>query len=391
MSRLILMAGAFGFGNLGDDAIALATSRLLADTAVDARTVVLGSTASAVRRSTGLDGARLSWRSLRHAARLIGLIRRSSAVLIGGGGLLQDVLPHFYRPHLLLAVVAKALRRPVMFYAVGVHPPRTSVFRETLLFVLSVVDLVTVRDEFSARNLRRAGVRRDVTVTADPAIALGTYESGVRASKKPLIGVSLRPWFHLDPILHGGDPARLVDTLAECLDATVDAAGARLLFVPLQHGGADDDLDFQRGVISRMRYAQETDMATCRTPLDAVAAVSHCDVVLGMRLHANVLAAACGVPSIAIAYDPKVREFMKRLHCQEHVVGLDELRPAEVAMRVRAALESRDEIKERMRPHVLEMQASARECAATAARLAGATLLPQWLRSGGAAVREEAA
>lgn len=390
MSRITLIAGGFGCGNLGDDAIALATSRLLADIAVDSRTVVLGNTRVAIRRSTGLEGARLSWRSPRHAARLIALIRRSSAVLIGGGGLLQDVLPHFYRPYLLLAVVAKALRRPVMFYAVGAHPPRTSVFRETLRLTANAVDVVTVRDEFSARNLRRAGVRRDVTVTADPAIAMGTDEPAERASKEPLIGVSLRPWFHLDPIRHGGDPVQLVDSLAQCLDAVVETTGARLLFVPLQHGGVDDDVASQRDVISRMRHAQETDMATCRIPLDAVAAISHCDTVLGMRLHSNVLAAACGVPSVAIAYDPKVREFMKRLHCEEQVVGLDDLRPAEVAMRVRAALESRNELKERIRPRVQEMQASARECAAMAARLAGATLLPQWLRSG-AAVREEAA
>ncbi|MDI6858524.1 MAG: polysaccharide pyruvyl transferase family protein [Dehalococcoidia bacterium] len=382
MSRLILMAGAFGFGNLGDDAIALATSRLLAETAVDTQTVILGNTRVAIRRFTGLDGARLSWRSPRQTARLIALIRRSSAVLIGGGGLLQDVLPHFYRPYLLLAVVAKALRRPVMFYAVGVHPPRTSVFRQTLRLAANAVDVVTVRDEFSARNLRRAGVRRDVTVTADAAIVMAADGPAERASKKTLIGVSLRPWFHLDPIRRGGDPARLVDSLAQCLDAVVEAAGARLLFVPLQHGGADDDVASQREVISRMRYAHETDTATCHTPFDAVAAISHCDIVLGMRLHSNVLAAACGVPSIAIAYDPKVREFMKRLHCEEQVVGLDELRPAEVATRVRAALESRDEIKERIRPHVEEMQASARECAAMAARLAGATLLPSWLRSG---------
>jgi polysaccharide pyruvyl transferase CsaB len=382
MSKLVLIAGSFGFGNLGDDAIALATSRLLSETAVDARVVVLGSTAASIRRSTGLAGSRLTWRSPLHTARLIALIRRSSAVLIGGGGLLQDVLPHFYRPYCLLALTAKALGKPVMFYAVGAYRPRTALFREMLRLTLDRADVITVRDEFSARNLRKAGVTHNVTLTADPTVTLPAGGPAERRSKKPLIGVSLRPWYHLEPLRPGGDPERLTESLTQCLDAVVEATGARLLFVPLQRGGTDDDARLQRDVVSRMRCGQETDIATCHTPLDAVAAFSHCDVVLGMRLHANVLAAAAGVPGIALAYDPKVREFMKRLHSEEQVLGLDDLRPADVAMRVCAVLRGRNELRAQMQPFLQEMQTSARECAATAARLAGATLLPYWLRSG---------
>jgi polysaccharide pyruvyl transferase WcaK-like protein len=57
--------------------------------------------------------------------------------------------------------------------------------------------------------------------------------------------------------------------------------------------------------------------------------VQSCDLVVGMRMHSIVLATLSGVPSVALDYDPKVAELMKRIgrgdFCLDMSVGRDPL------------------------------------------------------------------
>jgi polysaccharide pyruvyl transferase CsaB len=371
---LILVAGVSGQGNVGDDAIGIAVNGLLRDAAPDAQVVLLGGRPERLKQTTGLTGYHLGWRPPVDVARTLALVQRSAAVLIGGGGLLQDHLPHFYRAFCLLALAAKALRKPVMFYATGVYPPRTRIFAGTLRLVLNLADIVTVRDEFSARTIADAGVNREVIVTADPAITLRALPcSGpARHSGTPLIGVSLRPWYHNSGSQMGrGDSAGLAETLAKCLDRVVDATGGRLLFFPMHFGGGDDDQNWQSRVLASMRHSEAADRVAHPSPLETQAVIAGCDIVVGMRLHANVLGAAMGVPSIALAYDPKVREFMRGLGCEDRVVDLDALEPDDLAGRVARLLAERESASAEIQRRVETLTASARSCALTAARLAG--------------------
>lgn len=371
--RNLLIVGTSGYGNVGDDAIALAIARLLRQVDPDCGVTILSGSPREVTRMLGFPAQDLSWSSPFNAAKLIGLIRRSDAVLIGGGGLLQDIQPHFYRAYLLTVLAAAAVKKPAMIYAAGVYPPRTSVFRGMLRIALRRAAVITVRDEFSAAALKEAGIRRRVTVTADPAITLEPplWPSLPHDDAIPTIGVSLRPWYHL-PTCPPGDHERLVKHLAACLDAVVEATNGQLLLLPMQHGGVDDDWRMQKRVLARMSHLDSVATYSSRRPLEVLGAIAGCDLIIGMRLHSNVLAAAAGVPSIGLAYDPKVGAFMKSLGCEDHIVELEDLRPETLADKATLVLRAREQIVRRIEQGRRRLVEQAWECAAAAVRLAGA-------------------
>jgi hypothetical protein len=56
-----------------------------------------------------------------------------------------------------------------------------------------------------------------------------------------------------------------------------------------------------------------------------MAVQSAADVVIGMRLHSVIMAAAAGVPVVALAYDPKVVNTMKALGADRMTLDLDDV------------------------------------------------------------------
>ena len=73
---------------------------------------------------------------------------------------------------------------------------------------------------------------------------------------------------------------------------------------------------------------------------DLLAAIRSCEVVVGMRLHALLLAANAGLPVVAWSYDPKVDALMERLGAGDGMIPL-ETTPARAAMK---ALEARSHL-----------------------------------------------
>ena len=147
---------------------------------------------------------------------------------------------------------------------------------------------------------------------------------------------------HHDPSLRL-NARELVTKLAACLDAIVDRTNARLQFIPMHFGKPDDDGLFADLVVQAMTRPVPVEMAAYQRPEDALASFRRCDVMLGMRLHANILGAATGTPGLALVSGPKIREFMRQLGYEDRVVDLNSLEPADVAARVAELLENRDE------------------------------------------------
>ncbi|MHA6795017.1 polysaccharide pyruvyl transferase family protein [Pseudonocardia bannensis] len=307
--------GSYGGLNLGDEAILTSILAGLRAARPRARLVVFSRNAEHTRAHHRVDEV-AEWESA-DRRQIAADVSRLDLLVLGGGGILYDGEAHRY---LRLVFAAHEVGVPVFVYSIGAGPLNDPHERSSVSHALAdVVDLV-VRDEESKRVLEKAGVDREIVVTADPALLLGPAPFGRdRLTREGipdgvrLVGVSVR------------EPGRAAENLDEdgyhsliaiASDFLVHRLDARVVFLPMEH----DDIRHSHAVLSRM-----TDPAGGRIlhgpfePADVLGLMDHLDLMVGMRLHLLIFAAMAGVPFLPLPYAGKVFDFA-------HAAGAPQLR-----------------------------------------------------------------
>ena len=397
MSHL-LICGAAGYTNVGDDAILWGMLTQLRE-ALPGRALRVAGGPEVSGLVRPFEAAAISYHDRAELARAI---EDAELVVLGGGGLLYDMGYEASLARLVgdppdrqwlyemarVASAAGAAGRPVMLYGVGVGPLVTDAARRVARFIGEQAKAITVRDRASADALVECGLPRTrVHVAADPAVLVeaGDPESaealladwGLGEAPRPLVAMNLRPWGPLTEV--EGDEAegsfigragRLVGELRERLGATV-------VLLPFQRMN-DDDLEVERRVMEAAGKPEGVvllDPPAC--PAELVAVLGRFDLMVGMRLHALVLAASAGLPFVALPYVQKVWDFVEAMAWGEHAHGPEELDPAAVAADCEALLRDR----ERTAAHVRRRRDEMRKAAAISAEMAA------FLLAGGAGER----
>ena len=300
MKRLLL-SGYYGYGNSGDEAVlaGLVTGFRAARPEAELEIIALSGRPAETRAAHGILAA-----DRYKPGTLLREIRCADLVLSGGGSLLQDVTSaHGIFYYLGVVRMAQLLGRKTMFIAQGIGPLRLARSRRLVRSVANRLNAVTVRDPASAALLAEIGVKRPpIEVTADPALLLSASPPTGEGPETASFGVALRPWGGQE-----GVAAHVADACASVL------SGRRALLLPMQ-AGSDKPVaeqfahQWHQGNHAGNR-ATLCSLEKGLTPL--LANIASCDLMIGMRLHALILAAAAGVPSVALSYDPKVDAFMQ--------------------------------------------------------------------------------
>ncbi len=393
----VLVTGYYGFGNTGDEAILAALVAGLSRRLPAARIVVLSGDPGQTRHRHGVDA--VPWRDPLAIAREV---RRCGLVVIGGGSLFQDyeavdpgtlLTPRhggitFYAGPAILAALAG---KPFAFHGLGFGPLAGAEGRRIVGAVARAAARVSVRDEGSRALLESLGVpAARVTLSADPAFLLAP--EGVRPEdvllgmgiepRAPIAGVALRPWSQ------GVEPEAWERETAAGLDLFLERTQGSVLFVPFEKSPWSDDDDFALAsrVRRRLRHADRTAVLSgLLSPRETAALIGGCDLVVGMRLHAAVFAVARAVPTVAIAYDPKVTALLERSGLSELVLPIGELSAAALAERMELAHAERGRFEALLAPAASAQRRLAESDLAALAALvehppAPAALTPEMIR-----------
>jgi polysaccharide pyruvyl transferase WcaK-like protein len=320
----VVVLGYYGSRNLGDDLILdVIASRL------DARIDVLAY-GPHVAADFGLPAAS----ALDHET-AEDLVAGADLLVVGGGGLLHDrelaggasladVFGETTRAGITGVIarttaLAVAHAKPVALFAVGAGPISTDRGRTLLRFLVERTASLSVRDEVSA------GVIRTITdaaeVAADPTLLLDLADP--QPARAWLAGRGIGDYLVASVRRWAGAPPDLPARIAALLDSAIEHAGLRVVFVPLQASEAGRR---DRAAASEvLRDMRRRDAAVevedyDRELLRGVLAGARAGVA--MRLHASILANASGVPTIGLAYDPKVRAYYEELGRARYALDL---------------------------------------------------------------------
>ena len=361
----VTVAGYYGFGNTGDEAI-------LESIIVSLRRYVPGVDLTVLSADPRATSAQHNVRAIQRFSPLAvaSAIASSDLLLFGGGSLLQDVTSLrslMYYSFILAA--AQSMGKPTMVYANGFGPVRSALGKAMVRGVLRRTTVITLRDAASAEELDHLGIRLPNTrVTADPVFALdpippANAERVLRclttsAPRRPLVGISLRPW-------HSAED--LAAKMASAADLLVDRLGATVVLIPMQ---PSCDAPLAAEVASTMRRPSIvlTRKSDVLKPREVMGVIGMMDAVLGMRLHSLIFSVATGVPAAGVSYDPKIDAFLRAAGCP-NLGTPGELDPESVVTSVESLLDPANGHSERLLKKREEFRRLALENARMAAEL----------------------
>ena len=316
--RGVMICGAYGKGNAGDDAILKAILAQMKAIDRDMPVYVMSHDPAETRLRYHVGSVHVF-----DPFRFWPLMRRCRLFISGGGSLIQNETStrslNYYLTTIRMAHTAGCR---VMMYGCGIGPVSGEGSRRHTARILNrCVDKITLREDLSRKELSDMGVMQpDISVTADPALLLQPATTGAVDS-----------YFLSNDLDPNGSYAMFVlrpwKNLSRHLQEIVDAAiyvnqkhGLTPVFVALE---PTRDLEINR---------QAAGMLSCRSfvlpaPRDeqlTIGMMQKMRVIVSMRLHALIFASSVGAPLAAISYDPKVTGFMAYLG-QKHCMELDDV------------------------------------------------------------------
>ena len=314
----VVICGAYGRGNAGDDAILEAILQEMRSIDPDMPITVLTKDPKATRltyrvRTAGRMDVGTWKKAMRHAGLYIN----------GGGSLIQDVTSRrslwFYLHNIQAAHKAGC---KVQMYGCGIGPVLREQHRKLAASVLNAsVDVITLREPDSLKELQSMGVTKpEILLTADPALTLPAasedeidsvlLRAGIPTHGKYLC-FALRNWKGFE------DKAPL---FAQAAKYAYETNGLTPVFAAVEK-----HLDPVAGRLAAagldIPHYFLDDAGSAGT---IIGALSRMQAVVSMRLHALIFAAGQGIPLAGVVYDPKVSAFLRYIG-QENFLDLDAL------------------------------------------------------------------
>lgn len=267
------------------------------------------------------------------------LFEEADLVILGAGNFINENSFGLFRGMLsrfcISAWFSKITDTPCMLYGLSASKLVSPLALKMTQWLLYNVSKVTFREKASVSLLKELGIAipQDAEVLPDPVLysscappsrvnEILQYECIPAASSKRL-AVSLRSLYQ-----NGKSFSRnFLERMGQVIDGWT-SEGGEVLFIPqctYELGGTyADDRNIANALLSILRYPKRTYVIKGHYwPWEIESLYSCCDVALCIRLHGGVFACKHSVPTVALAYEPKVVGFWEWLGMKDFCLPID--------------------------------------------------------------------
>ena len=322
----VVICGAYGRGNAGDDAILEAILQEMRSIDPDMPMTVLSKNPENTRLTYRVAAIHRSNFPAWHKA-----MRRSRLYINGGGSLIQDVTSRrslWYYLHNIST--AKKYGNKVQMYGCGIGPILRERHKELAAKVLNRdVDVITLREPDSLRELQAIGVDKPrLLLTADPALILPCAEPDVIDSAFLRYGIPPRGRYICFALRHWKSFEEKAPLFGQAAAYAYEAHGLTPVFVSVEKNSDPSAAALAaQGLTCPHFFLPDAGGAE-----SIIGVLSRMQVIVSMRLHALIFAAGQGVPLVGVVYDPKVSAFLRYIGqdlfvdlpgmCLEHLTAM---------------------------------------------------------------------
>lgn len=287
-----VICGYYGKGNGGDEALLMSLLQMLP---AQVEPIVLSGNPKATKKLYGVASCHRT-----SALPILQALKLSDWFIWGGGSLMQD-LTSITSPIYYAGLMALAQQRGLktIAWAQGIGPLQKPFTRWLTRQVLSNCTAISVRDYRSAQILADWDI--SPLVAPDPVWALESKSlPSIADLPAPRVAVALRS----HPQLTKPRLQNLTTALVQFQQAT----DTYILLVPFQ---AELDMAIAKSIEAKLPGKKQ--IITSTNPRELKGLFKGVDMLIGMRFHSLIMAAAQQCRCFALSYDPKVSQLMSEL------------------------------------------------------------------------------
>ena len=339
-----LLAGYFGYGNFGDEAILKYALDILKYYYKDAQISVLTNSPYYTKKNLEVDGIfRFNMKAV------IKEIKSSDILIFPGGSIFQDITSlKSILYYLFLILTGLFFKKKVVLISQGIGPINRKIIQNLTFKILRKVNLITVRDEKSYDLLIQNGV--NAKLTADLVWAFTQKMDNEKQEKsivygdiachteKGKVGIQLRNWNNLTN--------EKLEILAKAIFKNFPMLEYNYKLICLQKN-ADEQILIELGKIMH-ELNNEANIELCvKSDIEEnVELLQSMDYMIAMRFHAGLCTINAEKPLLMISYDPKTEELCNELGMQyidvnnftqetviENIKWLKEFNPTKTALK----------------------------------------------------------